>query len=144
MRGTRKRPIARVQTLLRLIVKGDESVEAVHCNIAVPGRQGSLPHVAAAMLRDGAVAGDFDAAEILPKDEVDDPGDCVRPVDRRRAILEDFDPLDVRKRNRVQIDGCTIERVVRNATAIQQYQCRAVADAPQVRAGETGLTPVAE
>ena len=55
-------------------------------------------------LRDAAVRIQFDAVHALSGDDVDDSSDGIRAVNRRAAVLEDFNPLYRRRRNRVQVD----------------------------------------
>jgi hypothetical protein len=95
-------------------------------------------------------AGDLDAAMLPPPcwvrrrspglpgpcssfwDEVDHAADRVGAVDRRSAVLQHFDALDRRHRDRIQVDRRALHAVGRHAAAVQQDQGRVGALAAQV------------
>jgi len=61
----------------------------------------------------------------LAGDDVDDAGDRVRAVDRRRAVLEDLDALDHAERDRVEVGGgrdAAARRAVDPAHAVDQHE----------------------
>ena len=76
-------------------------------------------------------------------DEVGDPGHGVRAVDRRGAVLQDFDPLDGQKgRESREIDEARavirLHRRKHLAFAVQQHQRGGDAQAAQVDVGGAG------
>ncbi len=82
--------------------------------LARPGRTTAL--------RRPAVQCQLARLEVAPRDEVDDAGDGVAPVQGRCAVLEDLDALDGGQRNRVQVDARSVERIVGQASSVQQHQ----------------------
>ena len=63
----------------------------------------------------------FDAFEIVAHDEVDDAGDRVRAVDRRRAAGDDLGPRDQRRRDGVEV-GDLLGAGDGEAAAVDQHQ----------------------
>ncbi|MNQ72586.1 hypothetical protein D3C85_872940 [compost metagenome] len=114
--------------------------EAGHVAAAVIGvgaeRHRSVELLAVAEARDAVLGVEGQAFKILLEDEVHDAGQGVRTVGRRCAAGHDFNALDQRSRNAVQVDGVGL--VVRDeATAVHQHQGAARANAAQVDSGRT-------
>ena len=79
--------------------------------------------------------GNLEAVEVLAQDDVDDARDGVGAVHGRGAVLEDFDTLDRRHGDRVDVDevggDAFGERADRDAAAVDQHQRRVGAEAAQ-------------
>ena len=91
---------------------------------------------------------DLGALVVLAQDDVDDPGDGVGPVDRRRAVLEDLDPVHGPQRDAVEVDeavGDVLgEAVVGDAAAVEQDQRGTLAQAAERDAGAARREGVGE
>ncbi|CAN5383448.1 hypothetical protein BH10PSE4_BH10PSE4_37390 [soil metagenome] len=97
---------------------------------------GDVQAVVALRAVDVAIVGaGLQAVEVLLGDEVDDAGDGVRTVGRRRAVLQHLDPADGRAGDDVGVDNAGPGRgqgVDRHAPAVQQHQGALRAQAAQV------------
>src|SRR3546814_9752222 len=60
---------------------------------------------AVALRGDAALGGDEATARVMPQDDVNDAGDRIRSILRRRAIAQHLDTRDRRHRDEVQVDG---------------------------------------
>src|SRR5262249_29742356 len=56
------------------------------------------------------VAADLHAVESLLGDDVDHTGDSIRAVDRGSAVFENFDVIDDRQRDRIQVGAAAHAR----------------------------------
>src|SRR5262249_25950306 len=83
----------------------------------------------------------LDALEVLLGDEVDDTGDGVRAIDRRRATSQHIDTLHEGTRNLVDVRCRRLDDGLRRAdaqpAAIHQYQRAIRTKATQVGRGDT-------
>jgi hypothetical protein len=70
------------------------------------------------------------------RDEVHHAADRVRTVDRRAAVRQDFDALDHRHRDDVQVDGLADAGTLGGAAPVDQHQRALGAEAAQVDVGE--------
>jgi hypothetical protein len=120
--GARERALGRRQRRVLLVDGRDEDVVPVLREIAEAGAHDALVLLAPVLPEPAAVARDLDPAEVLAQDEVDHTGDCIAAVDRRGAVLQDLHALDGGERDRVHVDGRAVERVVRDAPAVEQHQ----------------------
>ncbi len=83
-----------------------------------------------------AVLRELQSVEASSRDDVDDAGDGIRPVDRRCAILQHFDVIDDARRNGVEVGrGRDAARrgLVHPAKAVDQHQHAFRAEVAQVR-----------
>ncbi len=78
------------------------------------------------------VAFDLNALEVVVHDEVDHAGHGVRAVDGRCAAGQDFDALDQRGRDLVQVGRGVAWGACRQAAAVDQHQGAAGAEVTQV------------
>ena len=136
--------ILRGDRVLLAPVERREDVEAILREVAPAGGDRALVHVAAAALGDVRERRGLEAAVVLARDEVDDAGDGVGAVDRRRAVLQDLDAIDRGDRDRVDVRRAAQERVVRQAASIEEHEGVAVADAAQVRARHARVAALAD
>ncbi len=89
-------------------------------------------------LRDAELAVDFDALEVLAHHEVHHAGHGVRTVNGRGAAREDFDVVDERRWDRVQVGG-GVQRIARHQTgAVDQHQRADGAQVAKVDSRGTG------
>src|SRR4030095_8395628 len=102
--GPREGPLAGVERAVLLVGRGDEDVVLVLGEIAGPHGGDRLPLVGAAVLRPAAESGELGAGEVLAQDEVHNTCDRIGAGDRRRAVLQDLDPVDRRQRYRVEVE----------------------------------------
>src|SRR6266404_6268133 len=68
--------------------------------------------------------------------DVDNARNCIRPVGGRRAVLQNFDALNGRKRDGIQI-GVTSRWITRNTAAIDQNEGGAVIKTAQRNRGRS-------
>ena len=85
---------------------------------------------AIAMVGFAVIGTQLGALEIPAGDDVDDAGDGIGAVDRRRAILQDFDPFDQGQRNRGKIHRAV--QPADPALAVHQHQRAVGTEAAQV------------
>src|SRR3546814_3240207 len=78
-----------------------------------------------------------DALIVLAEEDVDDSRDGVGAIDCRSTVGDDLDPLDRRSRYRADIDHA-LRTAVSKQVAIEQRQCGAGPDVPQVEGRCTG------
>ena len=77
---------------------------------------------------------EVETLEVLFQDEVDDAGDGVGAVHRRRATRDDLDALDRRSRDRVHVDGH--RRVDRHGSiAVEQHEISVCTETTQADRG---------
>ena len=77
----------------------------------------------------------FCTVKALAQDHVDHAGDRVGTVDRRRAVLQHFDPLDRSGRDRVEIDRAAETCATDPATTVHQHESAVGAEVAQADTG---------
>ncbi len=116
---------------------GQQDVEALGIEVAETGGHFVALDIATARFGHIGKGACFQALVVFLDDEVDHAADGVGTVDGGRAILEYFDALDCRERNRVKVDCGTFHAVGRHAAAVEQNQGAVGALAAQVGRGCT-------
>ena len=110
--------IAGRDLFLLVVVYADQHVAALAGH--APGEVRRLAG-AVTRIRHAVVVADFEAVEVLARDEVHDAADGVGTVDRARTFLQHFDALDQVDRHDVDVDG-TLLRDGTDATIIEEDQ----------------------
>src|SRR6185437_11785525 len=96
---------ALLERVLVRVGNRSEEVVAVLREIAETERPGCLvPVASAAARRDRTIRRHLGTGVVAARNEIDDPCDRVRAVDRRCAVLQDFHPLDRVERNGREVD----------------------------------------
>ena len=134
LEGVHEIALVAAQRLVLAVGGRDQHVPALGVEIAPAAGEGGAADFAAARFGHVGKGLRLQALVVLAQDEVDHAADGVGAVDGRGAVLQHFDPLDRRHRDRVQVDRRTLHAVGRDAAAIEQDQGGVGALAAQVGA----------
>ncbi|MND63688.1 hypothetical protein D3C80_550040 [compost metagenome] len=119
------------QLPLFLVFQTDQEVAAI--KLLAPGQVDRAP-LAAAMFWQTLIGADLQTVEIGRGDGVHHPGDRIRAIDRRGAVLQDFNALQHAARNDVQVSASahgTARAGGRQAATVQHHQGSVSAQAAQ-------------
>lgn len=100
--------------------------------------------VAVRVVDEAPVASEVEAVIALPRDEVHDAADRIRPVGHGRAVFQNLDPVECGDGNDVRVDDalpCETERVQRETAPVQQDQ-RSRRSKPAQIDGRRALRPL--
>ncbi len=138
------RPVARAHRALLHIIATDHERQPV--GVAVAPAHLDIIGLAVALLILAVLRRSRPALLVRLGDDVHDAGDCVRTVDRRRAVLQDFDALDHAFRNGVEVDrgrNAAGRGAGNVAQAIDQHEGPARAQVAQVDFRRSGADAAA-
>ena len=139
--AARELPLGRTQLRAPVGAGGQHHVVAVGLEIAV-----ALGHADVGLARTTARIRDARGADAVggaaPGDEVDDAGDRIRAVQRRRAVGQHLDALDRRDRDAIEVDGVRragqrLPAERRQPPPVEQHQRAVLAEVVDRDAGES-------
>ena len=132
IRELRDCAVARIDRLLLGVVRPEDNAGPRRLN---PIARLVILRVAIALAEGAELRRGAQPLLLLDGDDVDDAGDRIRTVERRRAGLEDFDAIDHVRRNGVEVDragnaagACAVDE----AQTVDQHQGTVGAEVAQV------------
>ena len=136
----RKRPVRQLDGVLLVVVRDDHDIGLGR---ARPGHHGEVLAEGILVRRIAELEIGGEAVVFLAELHIDNPRDCIRSVDGRSTVFQDFDPLNRCARQRIEVkhgvEAVVARQAIRgHAASIDQHEGVLSAKATQIQGGRAG------